>query len=79
MSPTYTPPVIRPFKVQNEPILNYEVGSNERLALRERLEYYLKQCEEIPIVIGDKHYKTGNVSCNVCDVFGKIKLNFLTN
>lgn len=65
MSPTYTPPAIKPFTVQNEPILTYEVGSNERSALRERLEHYLKQCEEIPIVIGDKQYKTGNVSVNV--------------
>lgn len=64
-SPIYQPPVLRKFKVQNEPILGYLEGSPERAELRAKLDHYLKQETEIPLVIDGKEYRTDLVDKQV--------------
>ena len=49
------------FKVINEPILGYMPGSQERTALEASLAKYSGECEDIPIIIGGKEYRTDNV------------------
>merc|ERR1712088_557637 len=56
---------IQDFKVVNEPILGYLQGSKERTALETALAKYGSQCEDIPIVIGGKEYRTDNVQYQV--------------
>jgi 1-pyrroline-5-carboxylate dehydrogenase len=56
---------IQDFKVVNEPILGYLQGSKERTALESALAKYGSQCEDIPIVIGGKEYRTDNVQYQV--------------
>jgi len=53
------------FKVVNEPILGYLQGSSERVALEAALAKYGSQCEDIPIVIGGKEYRTDSVQYQV--------------
>jgi len=53
------------FKVKNEPILGYFKGSKERVELDAALAKYGSQCEDIPIVIGGKEYRTDNVQYQV--------------
>lgn len=56
---------ITDFKVINEPILGYLAGSKERQELEAALGRYSTQCEDIPIVIGGKEYRTENVQYQV--------------
>jgi len=53
------------FKVVNEPILGYLPGSQERTALEASLAKYSGECEDIPIIIGGKEYRTDNVQYQV--------------
>jgi len=53
------------FKVVNEPILGYLPGSKERTDLEASLAKYSNECEDIPIVIGGKEYRTDNVQYQV--------------
>ena len=45
----------------NERVLNYLPGCNERIELREMLKQMKSTEIEIPIIIGGKEYKTGNL------------------
>ena len=45
---------------QNEPVLSYLPGSNERKLLEAELERQSNIQVEIPVIIGGKEYKTGN-------------------
>jgi len=56
---------INDFKIKNEPILGYLKGSKERIELEAALAKYGSQCEDIPIVIGGKEYRTENVQYQV--------------
>ena len=58
----YTPPIFRPIKIQNEPVLSYLEGSKEREILRNKLNHYLNNVTDIPILIDGKEYRTDTVS-----------------
>ena len=49
------------FKVQNEPVLGYLPGSQERTAIEAALQKYNNSTEDVPIVIGGKEYRTDDV------------------
>lgn len=53
------------FGIKNEPILQYLKGSNERTELEAALKATTDCVEEVPIVIGDKEYKTQDVRYQV--------------
>jgi len=46
---------------ENEKVLNYEPGSRERKELKEELENLENEVLEIPLIIGGKEVKTGNM------------------
>lgn len=46
---------------QNEPVYSYAPGTPERAALKAELEKQYKQCIEIPLIIGGKDVKTGDM------------------
>lgn len=46
----------------NEPILNYAPGSKERELLTQELEKQYNEVIEIPVIIGGKEIKTGNMA-----------------
>jgi 1-pyrroline-5-carboxylate dehydrogenase len=46
---------------KNEPVLSYAPGSPERAALKKELEHQRSMQIEIPIIIGGKEIKTGNL------------------
>lgn len=53
------------FKVpepQNEPVLSYAPGTNERKELKSKIESMRKEIVEIPIIIGGKEIRTGKTS-----------------
>ena len=50
----------------NEPILDYGPGSAERGKLKTELENQYNQQIEIPLIIGGKDVKTGNLAQSVC-------------
>lgn len=52
-------------ELKNEPILSYETGSTELQKLKEALEKFQTNIEDIPIVIGGKEIKTDNVRYQV--------------
>lgn len=54
-------PKFQDFGVQNEPILGYREGSQERCELAEELKRTAACTEDVPIVIGDELIKTGDV------------------
>ncbi|EDW69803.1 delta-1-pyrroline-5-carboxylate dehydrogenase, mitochondrial [Drosophila virilis] len=54
-------PKLKDFTISNEPILTYRKDSAERVALKQALETTAATCEEVPIVIGGKEYKTDKV------------------
>jgi len=56
---------IKDFTIKNEPILGYSKGSKERVDLEAALAKYGSQCEDIPIIIGGKEYRTDNVQYQV--------------
>lgn len=49
----------------NEPTMSYEVKTKERIHLEFTLERLSKSCEDIPIVIGTKEFKTAAVQSQV--------------
>ena len=46
---------------KNEPVYSYAPGTPERAALKAELEKQYNQCIEIPLIIGGKDVKTGNM------------------
>ncbi|XP_060532865.1 delta-1-pyrroline-5-carboxylate dehydrogenase, mitochondrial [Cylas formicarius] len=62
------------FDVKNEPVLGYLKGSSERTELEKSLQETASQTEEIPIVIGEKEIKTGDVRYQVMPHDHKKKL-----
>ncbi|XP_078046511.1 delta-1-Pyrroline-5-carboxylate dehydrogenase 1 [Augochlora pura] len=46
------------FPLENEPILSYQKGSPERAELEKVLDKMAKECEEVPLVIGNEEIKT---------------------
>lgn len=52
---------INDFGVKNEPILGYLKGSKELAELEAALKETAAKTEEVPIVIGDKEFKTNEV------------------
>ncbi|KAK9753936.1 Aldehyde dehydrogenase family [Popillia japonica] len=53
------------FDVKNEPVYQYLKGSKERTELEKALKETAGKTEDIPIVIGDKEYKTDDVRYQV--------------
>lgn len=53
------------FDVKNEPVLGYLKGSKERAQLEAALKEIAGKTEEVPIVIGDKEFKTNEVRYQV--------------
>ena len=49
-------------KPLNEPILSYGPGTKERIALKNRIKELKSQKIEIPLIIGGKEVKTGNLA-----------------
>ena len=60
--------------VQNEPILEYLKGSKERNLLDTTLRCMQESTEEVPIVIGDKEFKTQNCRYQVIPHNHRVKL-----
>jgi 1-pyrroline-5-carboxylate dehydrogenase len=56
-----TPGIFRPPPPRNEPVRDYAPGSPERASLQVRLEQMKHERPEIPMVIGGKDVKTGNL------------------
>ena len=48
-------------KAVNEPIKDYAPGSPERASLKQMLEELKSQTVEIPLIIGGKEVRTGNL------------------
>ena len=57
--------VISSYVAVNEPIYSYDVGSNERQQLEEKLKEYERTIYEIPVVIGDEEIHTRDVKYQV--------------
>lgn len=53
------------FPAKNEPVLEYLKGSPERAELEKALNEISNKTEEVPIVIGDKEFKTNDVRYQV--------------
>jgi 1-pyrroline-5-carboxylate dehydrogenase len=53
------------FGVKNEPVLEYLKGSSERKELEEALACTASKIEDVPIVIGDKEFRTKDVKHQV--------------
>ncbi|MCI2082333.1 MAG: L-glutamate gamma-semialdehyde dehydrogenase [Bacteroidales bacterium] len=51
---------------QNEPVKSYLKGSPERVALEAELQRQMGECIEIPLIIGGKEVRTGNMGKIVC-------------
>lgn len=49
---------MKDFGIENEPVLEYLSGSKELTELQARLDHVSKNCEDVPIVIGDKEFRT---------------------
>ena len=49
------------YKAVNEPIKSYSIGSNEKKTIKEQLNKMSHKSIEIPIIIGGKEIKTGNM------------------
>ncbi|EFX90041.1 hypothetical protein DAPPUDRAFT_300095 [Daphnia pulex] len=54
-------PIAQPINLENEPILGYLKGSEERVGLENALQHRQSAVEEIPIVIDGKEYWTDDV------------------
>ena len=52
-------------KPVNEPVKSYAPGSPERAALKERLASMANERADIPIIIGGKEVRTGQLSQSV--------------
>ncbi|NEU33047.1 hypothetical protein GN156_20340, partial [bacterium LRH843] len=53
------------FNVKNEPVLGYLPGSKERKELEAALEEMSSKVEDVPIIIGEKEYRTKEVKHQV--------------
>ncbi|KOC60208.1 Delta-1-pyrroline-5-carboxylate dehydrogenase, mitochondrial [Habropoda laboriosa] len=53
------------FPLENEPILTYKKGSPERAELEKVLDKMSKECEEVPLVIGNEEIKTNSCKYQV--------------
>lgn len=53
------------FPVKNEPVLGYLKNSPERKQLEDAIKQMSSQVEEVPLVIGDKEYKSDDVRYQV--------------
>ncbi|GJQ81922.1 hypothetical protein Trydic_g20390 [Trypoxylus dichotomus] len=62
------------FDVKNEPVYQYLKGSKERAELEKALKDTAAKTEDVPIVIGDKEYKTNDVRYQVMPHDHKKKL-----
>ncbi len=51
--------IINEIKFVNEPILNYEIGSTERIELEQELNRMKNSFVDIPVIIGGKEIRTG--------------------
>ena len=49
------------FRAVNEPIIDFEPGSNHRKLLLKEIERQSSRIKEIPIIINGKEIKTGNL------------------
>jgi 1-pyrroline-5-carboxylate dehydrogenase len=49
------------FRAINEPIIDFEPGSNHRMLLKKEIERQSSRVKEIPIIINGKEIKTGNL------------------
>ena len=49
------------YKAVNEPIMDYDAGSNEKKSIKKQLTKMSQEIIEIPIIIGGKEIKTGNL------------------
>ncbi|XP_059478701.1 delta-1-pyrroline-5-carboxylate dehydrogenase, mitochondrial [Neocloeon triangulifer] len=58
-------PKVEDFGVQNEPILGYLKGSKERKELQAALDKLSSQCQDVPIIIGDKEIKNSDIQYQV--------------
>ncbi|XP_050313719.1 delta-1-pyrroline-5-carboxylate dehydrogenase, mitochondrial [Anthonomus grandis grandis] len=56
---------VEDFGPKNEPVLNYLKGSPERAELEKALNETANKTEDVPIVIGDKEFKTSDVRYQV--------------
>ncbi|ENN77583.1 delta-1-pyrroline-5-carboxylate dehydrogenase, mitochondrial [Dendroctonus ponderosae] len=56
---------VNDFGVKNEPVLEYLKGSPERAAIEKALSEVANKTEDVPIVIGDKEFKTDDVRYQV--------------
>ena len=56
---------LKDFTVENEPLLGYLPGSQERQELRAALDSLQDVTEDIPIIIGGKEYRTDLVQHQV--------------
>ncbi|CAG9814570.1 unnamed protein product [Phaedon cochleariae] len=65
---------ISDFDVKNEPVYNYLKGSKERVDLEKALNETAAKTEDVPIVIGDKEYRTKDVRYQVMPHNHKKKL-----
>lgn len=54
--------IIRVPEPQNEPVLSYAPGTNERKELKAKIEELRNQVIEIPLIIGGKEIRTGKTS-----------------
>ncbi|KAG4068262.1 hypothetical protein HA402_007782 [Bradysia odoriphaga] len=71
MAPQLPLPSIRIF---NEPVLSYELKTRERLQLESTLEQMSQSCEDIPIVIGSKEFRTKSIQSQVMPFDHKHKI-----
>lgn len=60
--------------IYNEPPVSYDVHTKERIELQYTLERMSTSCEDIPIVIGTKEYKTAAVQSQVMPFDHKHKI-----
>lgn len=56
---------VKDFGIENEPVLEYLSGSKELTELQARLKHVSQNCEDVPIVIGDKEFRTNSVQYQV--------------
>lgn len=56
---------VEPFKVDNEPVLEYRAGSDERRQLEQAISELKNTCTEVPIVVDGKEIKSDLVKYQV--------------
>lgn len=56
---------VKDFGIENEPVLEYLNGSKESVEIKARLKHVSENCEDVPIVIGDKEFRTDAIQYQV--------------